>query len=108
MHRFPLLAAEGVLRDAIRRYEWCWLPLLLQHAGDAAAAPLAAPLDVAWVWLAHAIAPVHYRRVRPCGNRPAPAADGMSASERLAWSWEHYLTVAALLPHGVVILDARL
>ncbi len=62
VHKFPFLADRGV-QDAIRRYERCWLPLMLQHAGDAAAAPLAAPLDVAWVWLAHAIAPVHYRGV---------------------------------------------
>ncbi len=32
-------------------------------SGKAYAGPLAAPLDVAWVWMAHAIAPVAYRKV---------------------------------------------
>ena len=39
-------------------------------SGDAAALlPLAAPLDVAWVWMAHAIAPVHYREVQGLQRR---------------------------------------
>lgn len=32
-------------------------------SGRVYAGPLAAPLDVAWVWMAHAIAPVAYRKV---------------------------------------------
>lgn len=59
----PLLADDSVLQHAVQRYEHCWLPLLSRHAHNLAAAPLAPPLDVAWVWFAHTIAPVAYRHV---------------------------------------------
>ena len=71
MHNTPLLANERVLRNAVRRYERCWLPLLAAHGSSASGEAtqgsgslLAAPLDVAWVWWAHSLAPVPYRAVR--------------------------------------------
>lgn len=51
-----LYTAEG-MAPAIERYETRWLPLLAEHRGVKA---LAAPLDVAWVWLMHALAPSKY------------------------------------------------
>lgn len=92
VHQHPRLANPSFLAAAVSRYECCWLPLLAAHAcprfdisgggghnasgyggfsGSGGAAqpncsyggPLAAPLDVAWVWFAHAIAPAAYRKV---------------------------------------------
>ena len=42
---------------AIFRYETLWLPLLAKHPEEV---DLAAPLDVAWVWLMHSLAPSKY------------------------------------------------
>ena len=58
------MANNLVMRKAIERYERYWLPLLTQHRGEAGGALLAAPLDVAWAWWAHALCPLEYRRVR--------------------------------------------
>lgn len=58
------MANPRVMRKAIERYERCWLPLLTQHSGKAGGAMLAAPLDVAWAWWAHALCPLEYRKVR--------------------------------------------
>lgn len=63
VHRVPVLAYQLVLQKAVQRYEHCWLPLIRRHAHNLAASPLAPPLDVAWVWFAHTIAPVAYRHV---------------------------------------------
>ncbi|KAK9788004.1 hypothetical protein WJX73_010672 [Symbiochloris irregularis] len=59
------LRDEQTLKAAVWRYEHCWVPLLK----DWAALPpskrkgiLAAPLDVAWVWLCHLLHPVAYAR----------------------------------------------
>jgi hypothetical protein len=67
-HAEPLLAHEGVLRAAIRRYERLWLPLLAANGrrDGADGAGLAAPLDVAWVWWCHSLAPLRYRQVGAC------------------------------------------
>ena len=54
-----------MLAAAIRRYERLWLPLLAAHgAGGGDGADVAAPLDVAWVWWCHSLAPLPYRKVR--------------------------------------------
>ena len=64
-HAEPLLSHEVVLAAAIRRYERLWLPLLAAHGRDGGdGAGLAAPLDVAWVWWCHSLAPHPYRKVR--------------------------------------------
>ena len=52
--------AGPVLKNAIRRYERYWLPLA-SKAG-AGSALLAAPLDIAWVWHVHMLAPNLYSR----------------------------------------------
>ena len=51
---------------------------------DAAAAqlPLVAPLDVAWVWMAHAIAPVHYRKVQGLQQRMHCSLDPLCTGSR--------------------------
>ncbi len=63
-HAEPLLSHEAVLAAAIRRYERLWLPLLAAHGRDGGdGAALAAPLDIAWVWWCHSLAPHPYRKV---------------------------------------------
>ena len=51
-----LYTAEG-MNKAVQRYETCWLPLLAKHRD---VKEMAAPLDVAWAWLMHALAPSKY------------------------------------------------
>ena len=51
-----LYSPEGMNR-AVQRYETCWLPLLAKHRG---VRDMGAPLDVAWAWLMHALAPSKY------------------------------------------------
>lgn len=64
MHNEPLMAQKGVMRNALRRYEYLWLPLLAAHGSDGGnGALMAAPFDVAWAWWAHLLAPVPYRLV---------------------------------------------
>lgn len=45
------------MQKAVQRYETCWLPLLAKHRGVRG---MGAPLDVAWAWLMHALAPSKY------------------------------------------------
>ena len=56
-----------MLREALRRYETVFLPLLASW-GDAAA-PLVPPLDCAWLWHCHKLDPVAY--ARDCQARAA-------------------------------------
>ena len=57
----PWLSDNNVIRNAVRRYERCWLPLIAE-AGDLAAESLAPPLDVHWVWHCHMLSPYNYER----------------------------------------------
>ena len=57
---YPNLSGGPLVRNAIRRYELCWLPLASQYLSDAQLA--APPLDVAWVWHAHMLAPQYYQK----------------------------------------------
>ncbi|XP_002731381.1 uncharacterized protein LOC100370003 [Saccoglossus kowalevskii] len=45
---------------AIKRYEMFWLPLLASQGFKAE--PLAAPIDIEWVWHAHMLAPQEYTK----------------------------------------------
>lgn len=65
---YPNLNTSPVLKNAIRRYETLWLPLAVRE-GDITGSKceptkssgiLAAPLDIAWVWHVHLLAPYHY------------------------------------------------
>ena len=51
------------VRNSIRRYETCWLPLITKLSDnfedDLKFAP---PPDVEWIWLVHMLAPVVYQR----------------------------------------------
>jgi hypothetical protein len=67
----PLYADTPLLRRAAQRYHACWLPLLHLATASSGLAALATgcaqdlshpPLDVAWVWLLHRLAPAAYRR----------------------------------------------
>ena len=90
-HAEPLLSHEAVLAAAIRRYERLWLPLLAAHGRDGGdGAGLAAPLDIAWVWWCHSLAPHPYRKVRcECFCRSL---------------WKNMLNAAGV-PHKVIALD---
>jgi hypothetical protein len=60
----PALYTAPVAAAAAERYERCWLPLLERHGRERRhLGRLAAPLDVAWVWLVHTLAPTHYAKV---------------------------------------------
>jgi len=55
--RHQVLTTRGPpLRQAIRRYEQCWLPLAARHQSDT----LSPALDVHWVWHCHMLSPYNY------------------------------------------------
>ena len=56
---YPSLYAGPLLKNAIRRYEVFWLPLAAKQGRDSTL--LAAPLDIAWVWYLHMLAPYAYQ-----------------------------------------------
>lgn len=49
-------------REAARRYEQYWLPLLAATEDQAARDALVPPLDVAYAWLVHRLSPLTYER----------------------------------------------
>ena len=51
-----------LLMFKIRRYETCWLPLLAKYGQGEEAEKLVPPLDVAWIWHVHMLAPVKYHK----------------------------------------------
>ena len=99
------MANEGVMRNAIRRYESFWLPLLTTHGGEAGGLLLAAPLDVAWAWWAHALCPLEYRKVGMQTTTPEHRghlvellAEEVSDMSPLRWrKWSHLLATLATL-----------
>lgn len=56
----PNLYKGPVLKNAIRRYEVYWLPLAARDGYGSRL--LAAPLDIAWVWHVHMLAPYYYEQ----------------------------------------------
>ena len=56
---YPNLCSGPVVIEAIRRYEMLWLPLASRYSSTY---QLAAPLDVAWVWHVHMLAPYYYEQ----------------------------------------------
>ena len=48
--------------ESLRRYETLWLPLVAAST-DSSTGPLIPPLDIAWVWHCHRLAPDAYERV---------------------------------------------
>lgn len=62
VHNIKLLLDPMVVENAVRRYETCWLPLVAEYAATRARSILAPPLDVAWIWLLHALDPTCYAR----------------------------------------------
>ncbi len=47
-----------ILKNAVRRYETYWLPLVAEHHGK----DIAPPLDVHWIWHCHMLAPYYYEK----------------------------------------------
>lgn len=62
----PGLFSGPVLKNAIRRYEHLWLPLIAHQQRIHERTNLAAPLDIAWVWHVHMLAPHYYEK--DCDN----------------------------------------
>ncbi|XP_078366082.1 uncharacterized protein LOC144650308 [Oculina patagonica] len=58
--KYPGLYAGSILMNAIRRYELFWLPLAAKQGKKSRL--LAAPLDIAWVWHVHMLAPDNYEQ----------------------------------------------
>ena len=56
--KHPDLYSGELVRQAIRRYEQLWLPLVAEHNGK----EIAPPLDVHWVWHVHMLAPYYYEK----------------------------------------------
>ncbi|BDA51322.1 probable glycine-rich domain-containing protein 1 at N-terminal half [Coccomyxa sp. Obi] len=62
------LHSEEAVQRVVRRYEKFWLPILAIQAVDAlrlhrqAFNMVAAPMDIAWAWLAHSLEPETYRK----------------------------------------------
>jgi hypothetical protein len=52
------LYSDSCVKNAIRRYEQCWLPLVAEHDGK----EIAPPLDVHWIWHVHMLAPYYYEK----------------------------------------------
>lgn len=62
VHTFPsLYLNRAVLKEAVRRYEFFWIPLLASVDHDLAL-QLVPPLDVEWVHHCHMLSPHRYRR----------------------------------------------
>jgi len=57
---YPNLCKGPVVKNAIRRYELFWLPFASRFGSSPALQ--AAPLDIAWVWHVHLLAPFHYEQ----------------------------------------------
>jgi len=55
--RYPCLYQGPAVEQSIRRYEYCWLPLL---AGTKAETKLVPPFDCEWVWHCHRLNPLQY------------------------------------------------
>lgn len=51
-----------MLREAIRRYSDVFLPLLAHLTEQKAVPELAVPLDIAWLWHCHKLAPLQYAK----------------------------------------------
>ena len=69
---------RALLRAAVSRYERLWLPLVASHAGPHHLIP---PIDVAWVWHLHRLAPLKYAEY--CNSRFGAILDPGSAAFRL-------------------------
>jgi Glycine-rich domain-containing protein-like len=86
------------LRRAVRRYEQCWMPLVVATSGTGSGRPpLAPPIDVEWIWHCHMLSPYAYesdskRMTATTGCRSNDPISGgivvdhrvMSSVERLA------------------------
>jgi len=60
---YPALCKGPVVKNAIRRYELFWLPFASRFGSSPALQ--AAPLDIAWVWHVHMLAPFYYEQDCP-------------------------------------------
>ncbi|GFO40483.1 glycine-rich domain-containing protein 1 [Plakobranchus ocellatus] len=74
--QLPALRDEGILRQALYRYQHFFLPLAASHKTKI----LEAPLDVAWVWHCHMLCPTSY--CADCEKIDSPHARDNNSSYR--------------------------
>ena len=58
VNKYPSLFEGSVLKNAIRRYEKLWLPLIAANPKKI----IHPPLDIHWVWHVHMLAPYYYEK----------------------------------------------
>jgi len=83
--RFPSLYLNRTLiREAARRYEKVWLPMLYELDAEVEA-DLVPPLDIEWVWHLHMLAPYWYEKdcARVLANMRAHPAKSFAPSHQL-------------------------
>ena len=64
--------------ESLRRYDTFWLPLVASLDPDTKNEPLVPPLDIAWVWHCHRLAPDAYERA--CMSRFGRLLDNPEAA----------------------------
>ena len=55
------LYSGPLVKNAIRRYEQCWLPLAAEY-NDYNKEAISPPLDIQWIWHCHMLAPYYYEK----------------------------------------------
>lgn len=90
---YPANLYKGaVLKNAIRRYEVFWLPLASKEGYGSRF--LAAPLDIAWVWHVHMLAPYNYEQdcinciSKVVDHTPLGGLQRKEALEKAKYLWE--------------------
>lgn len=63
--------SKSVFRNALRRYEFCWIPFIQKYTAEDQS-KYVTRLDVAWVWFCHILAPVTYRKDMRKISGPGP------------------------------------
>lgn len=86
------LHSKAAAAAAVQRYEQYWLPVLAAHcrehppggghSGGPDSPAVAAPLDVAWAWLAHSLAPSAYSNDFQALTGLAAVSAGVSVPHR--------------------------
>jgi len=82
---YPTLCKGPVVKNAIRRYELFWLPFASRFGSSPALQ--AAPLDIAWVWHVHMLAPFNYEQ--DCLNILSTVLDHapLNSTQRTRLQW---------------------
>ena len=89
VNKHPSLYSGPVLKNAVRRYEKLWLPLVAANPKK----DLIPPIDIHWVWHVHLLAPFFYEKdcIRVVGavvdHQLTPLSSHNAALERAQNAW---------------------